>query len=336
MASSPERTTQPAAPPSDPPPDPPSDPIGELRAALEQSPPRIPSKYFYDARGCELFEAITHTPEYYQTRTELAMLAEHADALLAPVAPREIAEIGSGSGRKTRLLLDALVRSGRGRACTLLDIAPDFLAPSVAEFQQSYPTLEVRGVVGDFVHELDRLGPGGERLLVLLAGTFGNFSRADARRFLDDVAASLAPGDGFLVGVDLVKDAARLEAAYDDAQGITAAFNLNILEVMNARFGADFDPSHFCHRAPYNVDADRIEMRLRARRPTQVHVAATGTRLTLAEGDELLTELSCKYTRESLTALAGPAGLAMTRWVTDPEGLFGLALLQPASAESVA
>ncbi len=314
-------------------PDPPPDPVIELRAALAQTPPRIPSKYFYDARGCELFEAITHTPEYYQTRTELAMLAEHADALLAPVAPRELAELGSGSGRKTSLLLDALVRSGRGRACTLLDIAPEFLAPSVAELQRCYPTLEVRGVVGDFVYELGRLGPGGERVLVLLAGTFGNFSRADARGFLAEVTANLDPTDGFLMGVDLVKDPARLEAAYDDAQGITAAFNLNILEVLNARFGADFDPSHFRHRAPYNADADRIEMRLRARRPTEVHVAATGTRLRFAEGDELLTELSCKYTRESLTALAAPAGLAMTRWLTDPEGLFGLALFQPATAE---
>lgn len=328
MATSPEPTTPPPKPPIEPP----IDPIAELRTALEQTPPRIPSKYFYDARGCELFEAITHTPEYYQTRTELAMLAEHADALLAPVAPHELAELGSGSGRKTSLLLDALVRSGRGRTCTLLDIAPDFLAPSVAELQRLHPTLEVRGVVGDFVHELDRLGPGGDRVVVLLAGTFGNLSRAEARTFLAEITANLAPTDGFLVGVDLVKDAARLEAAYDDAQGITAAFNLNILNVMNARFGADFDPSHFRHRAPYNADADRIEMRLRARRPTEVHVAATGTRLSFDEGDELLTELSCKYTRASLTALASPAGLTMTRWVTDPDNLFGLALLQPTAA----
>jgi L-histidine N-alpha-methyltransferase len=310
--------------------DSPPDPVDELRAALERDPPQIPSKYFYDRRGCELFEAITHTPEYYQTRTELAMLAEHADDLLAPIAPVEIAEIGSGSGRKTRHLLDALVRSGHGRACTLLDIAPDFLGPSVAELQAEYPSLTVRGVVGDFVHDLACLGAGGRRLLVLLAGTFGNFARVDARVFLDDVAALLAPTDAFLVGVDLVKDHARLEAAYDDAQGITAAFNLNVLDVMNARFGADFAPADFRHRAVYNASAARIEMRLRARRPTRVHVAATGTRLQLDEGDELLTELSCKYTRESLAALAAPSGLRMTRWLTDPDGLFGLAMLQPA------
>ncbi|MEZ4267235.1 MAG: L-histidine N(alpha)-methyltransferase [Myxococcota bacterium] len=311
----------------------PPDSVAELRAALLHDPPRIPSKYFYDRRGCELFEAITHTPEYYQTRTELAMLAEHADALLAPVAPRELAEIGSGSGRKTRHLLDALVRSGRGRACTLFDIAPDFLDPSVAELSAEYPSLAVRGVVGDFAHELSRLGPGGERLLVLLAGTFGNFSRLDASAFLADVTAILAPTDGFLLGVDLVKDAARLEAAYDDAQGVTAAFNLNILDVLNSRFGADFHPSHFLHRALYNADAARIEMRLRARRPTQAYVAATDTRLTFDEGDEILTELSCKYTRQSLEALAAPAGLTMTRWVTDPEELFALALLRPSTAE---
>ncbi|MCB9729959.1 MAG: L-histidine N(alpha)-methyltransferase [Deltaproteobacteria bacterium] len=306
-----------------------TDPAEELRLSLEREPPQIPSKYFYDRRGCELFEAITHTPEYYQTRTELAMLTEHADALLATTAPRDLAELGSGSGRKTRVLLDALVRSGRGRACTLMDIAPDFLEPSVRELQAAYPSLDVRGVVGDFVHELHRLGPGGERMLVLLAGTFGNLDRIAALDFLRSIRAALAEDDAFLIGVDLVKDPARLEAAYDDAQGVTAAFNLNVLDVVNARFGADFDTADFRHRAVYDVERARIEMRLRAVRPVRVTVAATGTRLSLAEGEELLTELSCKYTRESLDAMAGRADLAMARWVTDPDQLFGLALLRP-------
>jgi L-histidine N-alpha-methyltransferase len=305
-----------------------SDVTAELRRWLLRDPPQVPPRYFYDEHGSELFEQITHTPEYYPTRTELALLDAHAAALVDATDPLEIAEIGSGSSRKTRLLLDALVARGAGRRCTVFDISGDFLEKSADALRAIYPQLTVRSVVGDFTRDLGRLGPGGRRMLVFLAGTIGNLTRVEVAAFLAEIAALTGPDDSFLLGVDLVKAPAVLEAAYDDAQGITARFNLNMLQVLNDTFGADFDLADWSHRATWNADEERIEIWADAVRDVQVRVPAADLSLSLRAGEGIRTELSCKYTRESLEARVAPAGLRLDRWMPDPDGLFALALIR--------
>lgn len=301
----------------------------EVRAALARRPlPELPSKYFYDERGSALFEAITELPEYYQTRTETAILEAHAAGIVAAVRPRELVELGSGAGRKIRLFLEAM-RAGRLlEAVALLEISEEYLRQSVAALQHEFPEAQVRGVLGDFLHDLPALGPGGGRLLLFLAGTVGNLHPDELPAFFRSAAGILAPGDGFLVGVDLVKDPARLHAAYNDAAGVTAEFNLNILRVLNARLGADFDPADFEHRAFYDTERQWVEMRLRARRPVIARVPEAGVELALAQGDEIRTELSCKYTRQSFAARLEGSGLELQDWLTDAEGQFASALLR--------
>ncbi len=301
----------------------------EVRAGLSGRPlPELPCKYFYDERGSALFEAITELPEYYQTRTETALLEAHAAAIVEAVTPVELAELGSGAGHKIRLFLDAMRSRGRLERVVLLEISETYLRQSVDRLQADYPEAAVRGVVGDFLHDLPALGPGGGRLLLFLAGTIGNLHPDELPAFFREAAAALAPGDGFLVGVDLVKSPARLHAAYNDSAGVTAEFNRNILRVLNDRLDADFDPDDFEHRAFYDTDRQWIEMRLRARRALTARIPAAGIELVLAAGDEIRTELSCKYTRESLTARLAGTGLVVERWITDPECLFASVLLR--------
>jgi L-histidine N-alpha-methyltransferase len=198
----------------------------------------------------------------------------------------------------------------------------------VDRLRADYPEARVAGIVGDFVHDLPALGPGGGRLLLFLAGTLGNLHPDDVPAFFRAAAAVLAPGDGFLVGVDLVKDPERLHAAYNDSAGVTAEFNLNILRVLNDRLGADLDPTAFEHVAFYDAERQWIEMRLRARRAVVARVPAAGVEIALAAGEEIRTELSCKYTRDSLSSRLAGAGLLLDGWTTDPEGLFASALLR--------
>ena len=303
--------------------------VAEVRAGLERRPlPELPCKYFYDARGSALFDEITRLPEYYQGRTESAILGAHADAIVEAVRPFELAELGSGAGRKIRFFLDAMRSRGWLESVVLLEINEAYLRESVARLQADFPEARVRGITGDFVSDLPALGPGGGRLLLFLAGTVGNLHPDDLSPFLRAAASALEPGDGFLVGVDLVKDEARLHAAYNDSAGVTAEFNRNILRVLNDRLGADFDPSGFEHRAFYDAERQWIEMRLRALRPVGARVPAAGLTVTLRAGDEIRTELSCKYTRESFAARLGGTGLVLERWITDPERLFASALLR--------
>jgi L-histidine Nalpha-methyltransferase len=301
----------------------------EVRAALLEPFPSLPCKYFYDDRGSALFEEITRLPEYYPTRTEEALLERIGAEVLDVVRPRELVELGSGAGRKIRVLLDGLAARGRLRGCVLMDVNASFLEESARRLREAYPGAEVREVEGDFTEDLDALGPGGERLLLFFAGTIGNLHPDAVPGFLRRASAVLAPGDGFLVGIDLVKDKARLEAAYNDAAGTTARFNLNILRVVNDRLGADFDPSAFEHVAFYDEAHAWIEMRLRARRPCRVNVRGAGVALRFARGQEIRTELSCKYTRESFEERLRGTGLGLAAWYTDPDALFALALLRP-------
>jgi L-histidine N-alpha-methyltransferase len=303
--------------------------IAEVRASLLRRPlPELPCKYFYDERGSRLFEEITRLPEYYPTRTETSLLAAHAAEIVDAVAPLELAELGSGAGRKIRSFLDAMRGRGRLESVLLLEISEAYLQESVGRLQAAYPEARVRGVTGDFVSDLAALGPGGDRLLLFLAGTIGNLHPDQLEPFFESAASVLAPGDGFLVGVDLVKDEARLHAAYNDSRGVTAEFNLNILRVLNARLGASFAVSDFEHHAFYDAERQWIEMRLRARRGVSVRIPAADLTLRLHEGDEIRTELSCKYTRESFAARLPKSGLVLERWITDSESLFASALLR--------
>lgn len=301
--------------------------VKELRELLSRPLPELPPRYFYDDHGSALFDAITEQPEYYPTRTEEALLETIADRIMAMARPEHIAELGSGVGRKIRMLLDA--GAGTLRTCTMLDINQLMLDLSVERLSSEYPDVRFFGVQGDFTRHLDRLGPGGRRLIIFLAGTLGNLHPAQVPEFLRRVRGTMAPDDALLLGVDLVKDIRRVEAAYNDDAGVTAAFNRNILAVINRRFGADFQPEAFEHRAFFDPDNAWIEMRLRATRPMRVRVPAVDLELVLDTGDELRTELSCKYTRETLAARAALAGLRLDHWFTDPEQLFALALVRP-------
>jgi L-histidine N-alpha-methyltransferase len=302
--------------------------VEELRAGLSRPLPELPCKHFYDERGSQLFDRITRLPEYYPTRTEEAILEREADRIVRATRPRDLAELGSGTGRKIRLLLDAVRRDGRLRQVLLMDVSRQVLLESVAGLEREYPEATVIGLVGDFERDLAKLGPGGERLVLFLAGTVGNLHPSAVPSFLRRVAAQMENGDHFLVGVDLVKDPRRLHAAYNDAAGVTAEFNRNILRVVNRRFGADFDPEAFEHVAFWDAESEWIEMRLRALRPMRVRFQALGVSLYLGRGEEIRTELSCKYTRESWLARCRGTGLALAGWFTDPEALFALALLR--------
>jgi L-histidine Nalpha-methyltransferase len=300
----------------------------DVRAGLTSRPLRtLPCKYFYDDYGSALFDEITRLPEYYQTRTEEGLLERHAASIVSAVRPRELCELGSGSSRKIRLLLDAGRAQGVVERGVLLDINASVVAESIRRLEDAYPGLSVRGVVGDFQDDLAALGPGGGRMVLLLAGTIGNLHpQRELPRFLRAVAAQLEPGDAFLVGLDLVKDEARLHAAYNDSAGITAEFNRNVLRVVNAELGADFDPAAWDHVAFYDRERAWIEMRLRARRDQLVRVPAAGLELAFHHGDEIRTELSCKYTRESFAARLEGTGLSLEAWYEDDEGLFASAL----------
>jgi L-histidine N-alpha-methyltransferase len=303
----------------------------EVREGLRARPlPTLPSKFFYDDRGSALFDRITRLPEYYLTRTEESLLPGVARDAVDRVRPRHLVELGSGLGAKVRTLLDAMAAAGTLESCTLLDVSEPALAESLPRLAAERPGLRTSGVVGDFLTDLGALGPGGSRLIAFLGSTIGNIHPRDVPGFFRSAASVLAPGDGLLVGLDLVKDRARLEAAYNDAQGVTAEFNRNILRVMNARLGADFDPDAFEHVAFYDAEAAWIEMRLRAPRGCQVRVPGAEVDLVLPPGGEIRTEISCKYTRAALEALLPATGLRVERWSTDGEGLFALALMRRA------
>ena len=301
----------------------------EMWRDLQESLPRIDSKYFYDDRGSHLFEDITRLPEYYQTRTEEALLESIAGDIVSLTSPHELVELGSGAGRKIRLLLDAMRRARTLERCVLLDINAAFLAASAERLAAGYHGLEVRGVVGDFLHDLEAVGAGRERLFLFLAGTIGNIHPDRLPAFLSLVRRVLGSNDYFLVGLDLVKDTRVLEDAYNDSAGVTAEFNRNILRVLNRRFHTDFEIDAFEHVAFYDAEREWIEMRLRALRPTSVSLDGVTGHIAFDTGAEIRTEISCKFTRLSFVEALFGTGLELWRWWTDPDDLFALALVRP-------
>jgi L-histidine Nalpha-methyltransferase len=297
---------------------------------LRSTPKDIPPKWFYDTRGSQLFDDITRLPEYYPTRCERAILVEHASEIAAVTRADTLVELGSGTSDKTRILLDALRDAGTIDRFVPFDVSEQTLRDAAAAVLDEYPSLVVHAVVGDFEHHLGSIPDGGRRLVAFLGGTIGNLLPATRADFLLEIAKGLGNDDYLLLGLDLVKDVDRLEAAYDDAQGVTAEFNKNVLAVMNRELDADFDINRFDHVAVFDEANARIEMRLRAIDAHEVEVRGLELVVPFAAGEEMRTEVSAKFTREQMTTELAHAGMRLTRWWTDPEGDFALLLARRA------
>jgi L-histidine N-alpha-methyltransferase len=300
----------------------------EVWAGLDDDPPHLSPKWFYDTRGSELFEEITRLPEYYPTRTERELLERWGAEWIAGERPGTMVELGAGSARKTRILLDAMQRARPGALYVPLDVAEEFLEETARALRTEYPELEIVPEVVDLTRPLElsaRLRH--PAVFALLGGTLGNFAPPAAHRLLSHVRTAMGRWDAFLLGVDLRpgegKSEAELVAAYDDEQGVTAAFNLNMLVNLNRLAGTDFRVGDFRHRALYNEEEGRIEMHVEAVAATRVSVPGRGA-LRLAPGETIRTEISCKYDRTVVRELFAGAGLRLERWVTDPRGRYAL------------
>jgi L-histidine N-alpha-methyltransferase len=291
----------------------------------------IPPKHFYDTEGSRLFDEITRLPEYYPTRSERAILEARSADLVRDTGAAELVELGSGVPTKTLLLLDAMRRAGTLDRYVPFDVSEVVLRESAENLVERYPGLRVYGVVADFERHLDALPHAeGPRIIAFLGGTIGNFPPGTRRKFLRALGQALRPQDALLLGTDLVKDPAVLEAAYNDSAGVTAAFNRNLLAVINRELDADFDLAAFEHVAFYDREQEWIEMRLRALRPQVVEVRGLGITVHFANREELRTEISAKFTRERVAADLAAAGLELRAWMTDPEDLFALSVAGPA------
>jgi L-histidine N-alpha-methyltransferase len=301
----------------------------DIRRGLTARPRQLPPKYFYDDTGSVLFERITGLPEYYLTRAEDAILRDVAEGLMRPLRPRDIVELGPGSCRKVRRLLDALADS-RGVRYLAMDVDRDGLAQAVGALGDAYPHVRPHAVVADFERHLGCLPPPiGRRLVLFLGSTIGNFDPPARGVLLSQVRRLLGSDGRFLLGVDLVKDRRVLEAAYNDASGVTREFNRNILRVVNRAVDGDFVPEAWRHYSFYNEEASRIEMHLLAATSQRVLLRALGLVLDFAAGDGIWTESSYKFTRDSVAVMLGEAGLDLDEWHTDPAGRFGLAVARP-------
>lgn len=291
----------------------------------------LPPKWFYDKVGSELFEDITRLPEYYPTRTERTILTARADEIVALAGTRTLVELGSGSSEKTRLLLDAMADAGPGSdpagpGYVALDVSEDALRLACAGLVAEYPDLRIDAVRADFTHQLDVLPATPGRTVAFLGGTIGNFEPVDRAAFLAALRARLRPGDHFLLGADLVKSPRILVPAYDDAAGVTAAFNLNVLDVLNHRLGADFRRSDFTHVAVWDPVHEWIEMRLRAGREVTVRIDDLDLHVGIEAGEEIRTEISAKFRRDRLTDELTAAGFTGRGWWTDDREFFSLSL----------
>lgn len=296
----------------------------ELRAALTGDPPRIPSKYFYDHTGSVLFEEITALPEYYLTRAERGLLEARAAEIAERSGAETLVELGAGAATKTPLLLDAMEAAGRLRRYVPVDVAASMVRQVADELTRRYPRLEVFGIVGDFVAHLPALPAAGERRLVAFLGsTIGNFGPAERVEFLSHIAEQMGPEDRFLLGIDLVKPAPVLHAAYNDAAGVTAEFNRNVLGVVNRVFRADFDLEAFEHRAVFDPVERRIEMWLVPSSDQRVTIEELDLVLELPRGRGILTEISSKFDRGSVAGMFEAAGLALDAWFEEEEALGG-------------
>jgi L-histidine Nalpha-methyltransferase len=303
----------------------------DVRAGLSTSPKELAPKYFYDERGSQLFGQITELPEYYPTRAERSILTERAGEVIAAAgAPQTLIELGSGSAAKTRHLLDAMQAAGCLQTYVPVDISEEITHETAELLVVEYPGLAVRGLVCDFEHDLERIPDGeGGRLIAFLGGTIGNLYPDSRRDFLARLAGLMGPDDRLLLGTDLVKETGRLEAAYDDAEGVTAEFNKNVLSVLNRELGADFDLDAFEHVARYDVEEARMDIRLRSLVEQTIQLEVLEMAVEFAAGEEMRTEISSKFTRERLDEVYAEAGLEMSGWFTDAAGDYALSLARP-------
>ncbi|MER7552102.1 L-histidine N(alpha)-methyltransferase [Streptomyces anulatus] len=295
----------------------------DVLSGLTRHPKTLPPKWFYDARGSELFEEITRLPEYYPTRAEREILAARAEEIAAASGARTVIELGSGSSEKTRHLLDVLPEL---HSYVPVDVSESALTGAADSLLAEHPDLSVHALIADFTGGLALPGTPGPRLVVFLGGTIGNLLPEERAAFLRSVRSLLSPGDALLLGTDLVKDEATLVAAYDDAAGVTAAFNRNVLNVVNRELGADFPLDDFDHLAVWNPRDRWIEMRLRARRALSVKIRELDLVVPFEAGEELRTEVSAKFRQEDVREELSAAGMRLTQWWTDSADRFALSL----------
>ncbi|MFE3191762.1 L-histidine N(alpha)-methyltransferase [Nocardia sp. NPDC059240] len=300
----------------------------DVRAGLTAEPKWLPPKWFYDARGSELFEKITELPEYYPTRTERALLERVVGEIAAVAQAEVLVELGAGSAAKTRLLLNALSAAGPLQKYVPQDVSVSALRMAADEVASEFPELNVHGVVSDFTAALDKLPGGGRRMVAFLGGTIGNLVPAERAEFLGGIRDVLEPGEQLLLGAGLVIDPAVLVPAYDDAAGVTAEFNRNVLHVLNARLGASFEPEKFAHVAIWDAEREWIEMRLEATEAMTVRIPELDLTVDFAAGEQLRTEISAKFRREVLESELDAAGFTTERVWTDPDERFALVLAE--------
>ncbi|MDT0390117.1 L-histidine N(alpha)-methyltransferase [Streptomyces dubilierae] len=295
----------------------------DVHRGLTGRPKTLPPKWFYDAHGSDLFEKITELPEYYPTRAEREILIARSGDIAAASRARTLVELGSGSSEKTRHLLDALTDL---RTYVPVDVSGSALTQAGQALAAERPGLDVHALIADFTAQLTLPDTPGPRLVAFLGGTIGNLLPAERAAFLAAVRALLAPGDALLLGTDLVKDEEVLVRAYDDAAGVTAAFNKNVLTVINRELGADFEPGAFDHVALWDAEHEWIEMRLRSRTAQTVKVPALDLAVDFAAGEEMRTEVSAKFRQAGVRAELSAAGLELSHWWTDAAGRFALSL----------
>jgi len=293
---------------------------------LQKTPKSLPPKWFYDSVGSDLFDQITRLPEYYPTRAEAAILRAHSAEIASASEADTLVELGAGTSEKTRQLLDALRDRGSLRGFVPFDVDANMLSATATAVQGEYPGIEIKAVCGDFEEHLTQIPGGGRRLFVFLGSTIGNLTPGPRAEFLATLAGVMRPGDSLLLGTDLVKDTDRLVRAYDDAGGVTARFNRNVLAVINRELDADFDVDAYQHVARWNAEEERIEMWLRSDRAQQVRVGALGLTVEFEAGEEMLTEVSCKFHPDGVRAELAGSGLHRIRWWTDSADDFGLSL----------
>ena len=295
----------------------------DVATGLTATPKTLSPTWFYDERGCELYDEITKLPEYYPFRAERSILTAHAKDIVRVAQPDTFVELGSGTSEKSRLLLDALPMPA---TYVPFDVAESTLRETAAALSTEYPELEIHAIVGDFGHDLVHIPSGGQRMIALLGSTIGNLDPSGRAAMLATLRAGMGPGDTFLLGTDLLKDRARLVAAYDDAAGVTAAFNLNVLTHLNRELHANFDLDAFAHRAIFNEDAQWIEMQLVSLADQHVRIAEIDLDVEFAAGEALRTEISAKFTPDGVTEELNIAGMRVLEQWTDEDGDFLLTL----------
>ncbi|MCF7803116.1 MAG: L-histidine N(alpha)-methyltransferase [Candidatus Marinimicrobia bacterium] len=298
----------------------------DIRDGLTRDPKVLFPKYLYDERGSELFARICTLPEYYQTRTERKILAEISKELIEQHQPVTLVEYGAGAATKTKILLDAMRDANLLHRYVPIDVSAEFLRRAAGSLAEDYPGMQIHGLTGDFLEPIELPHSDEPRLIAFLGSTIGNLTDSEADEFFAMITDQMTPKDRFLLGIDLVKDVNILERAYNDSQGVTAAFNKNILQIINRRMSADFNSDTFQHHAFYNPWEAQIEIHLISREKQVVHISELEMEVSFRKGESIRTEISCKYTRERVEHLLVHAGLEPLEWFTDDREYFGLSL----------